>query len=96
MSGGVAYVWDQTGDFNLNCNLGMVQLEPVEEEEDMAELQEMIEQHQQYTDSPVARQVLEQWPDVLSEFIKVMPIDYKRVLEQRRRETEENVGIAGS
>jgi glutamate synthase (NADPH/NADH) large chain len=96
MSGGIAYVWDQTGDFNLNCNLGMVQLEQVEEQEDMAELREMIERHQRHTDSPVARQVLEQWPDVLSEFIKVMPIDYKRVLEQRQREKEENVGIAGS
>ncbi|MFP6648227.1 MAG: glutamate synthase-related protein, partial [Pirellulaceae bacterium] len=96
MSGGIAYVWDRTGDFNLNCNLGMVQLEQVEEQEDMAELREMIERHQRHTDSPVARQVLEQWPDVLSEFIKVMPIDYKRVLEQRRRKTEENVGIAGS
>ena len=47
-------------------------------------------------DSLQAQQVLEQWPDVLSEFIKVMPIDYKRVLEQRRRETEQNVGTTGS
>jgi glutamate synthase (NADPH/NADH) large chain len=96
MSGGIAYVWDRAGDFNMNCNLGMVQLERVEDQEDVEELRELIELHFEYTDSAVASELLEQWPDVLSEFIKVMPVDYKRVLEEQRREAEQQVKTAGS
>jgi glutamate synthase domain-containing protein 3 len=96
MSGGIAYVWDRAGDFNMNCNLGMVQLERVEDQEDVEELRELIELHFEYTDSAVAKELLEQWPDVLSEFIKVMPVDYKRVLEEQRREAEQQVKTAGS
>ncbi|MDP7206903.1 MAG: hypothetical protein QGH11_15105, partial [Pirellulaceae bacterium] len=61
----------------------------------VAELREMIERHQRHTNSPVAQQVLEQWPDVLSEFIKVMPIDYKRVLQQQQQEAEQNAETTG-
>ena len=84
MSGGVAYIWDPQGDFNMKCNLGLVQLETVEQPEDVAELLELIQLHHQYTESDVASQVLEDWPANLQQFIKVMPIDYKRVLEKQK------------
>jgi glutamate synthase (NADPH/NADH) large chain len=89
MSGGIAYVWDRTGDFNLRCNLATVELERIEEEQDISDLLEMVEQHYRYTDSPVARHVLEQWPQILDQIVKVMPIDYKRVLMERRKHDEE-------
>jgi len=90
MSGGVAYVWDAAGDFATKCNLGTVELERVEAEEDIGELLEMIEMHQTYTGSPVAERVLDQWMTIIREqFVKVMPIDLKRVLMDRRAHEEE-------
>jgi glutamate synthase domain-containing protein 3 len=89
MSGGTAYVWDVEGDFRSKCNLGMVELEPIQENGDMVELLELIEQHQEYTGSTVARDILDRWPDILTQFVKVMPIDYKRVLAERARHNEE-------
>ncbi|MFV1968698.1 MAG: glutamate synthase-related protein, partial [Pirellulaceae bacterium] len=90
MSGGVAYVWDVDGDFKLKCNLGMVELEHVESDDDIAELLEMIELHQHQTGSTMARRILEDWPRAAhEEFIKVMPTDYKRVLMERQRHDEE-------
>ncbi len=65
MSGGIAYVWDRDGDFSDKCNPGMVDLDPVEDEEDIAELRELIELHREFTGSTVAEQVLDAWPDVL-------------------------------
>ncbi len=84
MSGGVAYVWDVDGDFRVKCNLGMVELERVEHEDDVAELLELIELHEQYTESSVAHYVLDNWETVVKQFVKVMPTDYKRVLEARK------------
>jgi glutamate synthase (NADPH/NADH) large chain len=89
MSGGIAYIWDQHGDFEAKCNLGTVDLDPVDAEEDAAELRELIEQHKEYTGSQQAERVLDAWPDVLSQFVKVMPIDYKRVLADRKKHDEE-------
>jgi glutamate synthase (NADPH/NADH) large chain len=89
MSGGVAYVWDPSGNFIANCNLGMVELEKLEAEEDIAELLALIEQHAAYTGSTVAKKILAAWPAVLSQFVKVMPIDYKRVLAERKQHDEE-------
>ena len=89
MSGGAAYVWNVDGEFSERCNLEMVELEHVEAEEDIAELRELIQLHQQYTNSAVASRVLANWPDVLDQFVKVMPTDYKRVLAERRRHDEE-------
>jgi len=89
MSGGIAYVWDVAGDFEAKCNPGMVDLDPVEDDDDISELREMIELHQKYTGSEVAERILEEWPDVLNQFVKVMPTDYKRVLAERRRHDEE-------
>jgi glutamate synthase (NADPH/NADH) large chain len=89
MSGGIAYVWDPEDEFGARCNMGTVDLEAVEEDEDIAELRELIEQHREFTRSPVAERILDRWPEVLGEFVKVMPIDYKRVLQERRRHDEE-------
>jgi len=89
MSGGVAYVYDQDGDFKLKCNPGTVDLDPVEDDEDVAELRELIELHKEYTGSQVAERVLDAWPDVLGTFVKVMPTDYKRVLRERTQHDEE-------
>jgi len=84
MSGGVAYVWDPNDVFLINCNLGMVELEKVESPEDAAELRELIEKHRDFTGSTVAADVLARWDEVLPQFVKVMPTDYKRVLEESK------------
>ena len=84
MSGGIAYVWDRDGDFNLKCNLELVELEKVEGEDDIAEVRELIEKHHQYTGSTVAESVLADWDRFLSQLVKVMPTDYKRVLEEQK------------
>lgn len=89
MSGGVAYILDRDNDFNMKCNLGMVELEAVVEQEDIDELKGLIEKHQQYTDSAVAKDVLENWDATLPQFVKVMPTDYKRVLLERKQQQEQ-------
>jgi glutamate synthase domain-containing protein 3 len=89
MSGGVAYIWDHAGDFAAKCNMGMVELDTVDDEDDIAELRELLELHHKYTGSAVAGKVLDGWPEILSQFVKVMPTDYKRVLQERKRHDEE-------
>jgi glutamate synthase (NADPH/NADH) large chain len=92
MSGGIAYVWDKDDDFLTRCNLDMVELEDMTDDEDIAELLEMIEQHGEYTGSEVAKYMLDNWPEILKQFKKVMPTDYKRVIQQQREaaKAEEN------
>jgi glutamate synthase domain-containing protein 3 len=81
MSGGVAYVLDESGDFGrYRCNLEMVELEAVEVPDDIAELKALIENHSRRTGSAVARRVLDNWQKMLNQFVKVMPVDYKRAL----------------
>ena len=92
MSGGIAYVYDDDDDFITRCNLGMVVLEKVETAEDTAELKGLIERHQDKTDSSVAARILESWDESLPKFVKVMPVDYKRVLEENR--SKAGVGAA--
>jgi glutamate synthase (NADPH/NADH) large chain len=60
-----------------------------DEEDDVAELLEMIQLHQRYTGSTVAQRILDDWPAVLRQFVKVMPTDYKRVLMERKKHDEE-------
>jgi glutamate synthase domain-containing protein 3 len=67
----------------------MVDLDPVDDDDDISELREMIELHLEYTGSDVAKQILDSWPEVLSQFVKVMPTDYKRVLGERKQHDEE-------
>ena len=91
MSGGIAYVWDPDDRFTPLCNPGMVDLEAVEAEEDITELKTLIENHHRYTGSTVARNVLDNWEQSLSRFVKVMPTDYKRVLEQIKNQKQQAV-----
>lgn len=94
MSGGVAYVLDPDDRFLPHCNLEMVQLEAVEDEEDEFELRQLIEKHQRYTGSTVAERVLGNWSESIGHFHKVMPVDYKRALAELAREAaEESVEI---
>ena len=79
MSGGVAYVWDEGGDFAARCNLGLVELEDVVDEKDLAELHELITLHERFTASAVARRLLDRWPSPVQQFVKVVPTDYKRL-----------------
>ncbi len=85
MSGGIAYVWDPSGLFADRCNLEMVELERTEEFEDIEELKALIDKHLRYTASAVAGQILDNWPKAVSQFVKVMPSDYKRVLLLRKQ-----------
>ncbi len=87
MSGGVAYVWDIDGTFLQNCNLGLVELEKVDNPEDEAELKTMIEKHMAYTGSSVAARLLTQWHLYLPQFVKVMPTDYKRVIMEQKKQS---------
>ena len=83
MSGGEAYVLDESGDFANLCNPGMVGLEAVEDPADVEALQSLIQQHLDYTGSANARRVLDGWDETLPKFVKVMPYDYKRILQER-------------
>ncbi len=91
MSGGIAYVWDKEGEFLQNCNLGMVELEGLEDPEDIAEVKHLIGLHLDYTGSSVAARVLAEWDRVQPQFVKVMPVDYRRVLAQRKAKQQEAV-----
>jgi glutamate synthase (NADPH/NADH) large chain len=88
MSGGVAYIWDQHKKLSTQCNKDMVELEAVSADEDIAELKAMIEKHLQYTHSSVAKHILSDWNTALSQFVKVMPTDYKRVLAAQKKKAE--------
>ena len=80
MSGGIAYVLDEAGDFDRRCNQDMVFLERMNEAE-AEQVQAMIQKHAYYTNSDHARRILAHWDDLAPRFVKVMPKDYKRMLE---------------
>ena len=80
MSGGVAYVLDESGDFATRCNTQMVALEALDGEE-IDDLRELIQRHADYTNSQKAALVLANWSEMLPKFVKVMPKDYKRMLQ---------------
>ncbi|MBP6682126.1 MAG: glutamate synthase subunit alpha, partial [Halioglobus sp.] len=82
MSGGVAYVWDRDGEFSRMCNTETFELESLEAAADIKELHTLIENHRNYTGSTVAAHILDNWKSELARFVKVMPTDYKRVLEE--------------
>ncbi|HSJ48535.1 MAG TPA: glutamate synthase-related protein, partial [Gammaproteobacteria bacterium] len=124
MSGGIAYVLDEAGDFKDRCNLAMVDLEPVPEEDaalealdhqggdlethgkvdirsdmtrfDAQRLKVLIEQHLHYTDSSVARRILADWGQYLPKFVKVMPVDYRRALEDMKQAQQQSAGLAAA
>ena len=83
MSGGIAYVLDEQGDFDIRCNSDMVDLEPIADFEDRSLLRELIEDHVRYTSSRHAQHILDNWDAVLPKFVKVFPRDYRRILAER-------------
>ncbi len=80
MSGGVAYVLDEEGDFDYYCNMGMVELSLVEDLNDKKELSDLIALHYELTGSKVAEKILTNMDEYLERFIKVIPYEYKKVL----------------
>jgi len=93
MSGGIAYVLDENQLFDTKCNLEMVDLEPVVDEEDRAFLYQIIERHVQYTGSSHAQQILRDWIEMCPKFVKVMPIDYRLALERIKKEEAKETEI---
>ena len=117
MSGGIAYVYDEEGDFEVRCNPSMVDLEPIRREDsggmmprtdaaggadyhpdmtrfDEPRLRGLIERHLHYTGSEVARRMLDDWENRVERFVKVMPADYRRALEEMRREEAADLALA--
>ena len=84
MSGGVAYVWDKNHDFDYYCNMDMVEINLVEEASSRKELKELIRKHYLHTGSPLAGRILDDWNRYVEDFIQVVPIEYKRVLEEEK------------
>ncbi len=129
MSGGIAYVLDDSADFHLRCNMAMVELEPIADEDqaledqshqrgdlethgrvdlvhdmtryDAQRLHGLIENHMRYTGSDRARQILDNWDNYLPRFVKVMPVDYRRALQEMQAQTQaamrtgESVAVGG-
>jgi glutamate synthase domain-containing protein 2/glutamate synthase domain-containing protein 3 len=87
MSGGVAYVLDEDGEFETRCNKGMVGLETVGAD-DAAALKALIERHFSYTHSGLARQILSDWAEYVRRFVKVMPVEYRKVLAQQHLDSD--------
>ena len=83
MSGGVAYVWDPAMDFSKKCNLESFEIETLSSATDIIELKALVENHLTHTGSSLAQDILHNWNEKLTEFVKVMPTDYKRVLAER-------------
>jgi glutamate synthase domain-containing protein 3 len=89
MSGGIAYVYDPDGQFDNRCNLDLVDLELVTDDRDIEELREMISRHLKYTGSKKAAEILDNWDACLPLFVKVFPMEYRRVLGKMIKEDEE-------
>ncbi|MEW8506626.1 MAG: glutamate synthase large subunit [Candidatus Thiodiazotropha sp.] len=124
MSGGIAYVLDEAGDFNDRCNMAQVELEPIEEEDDALEaldhqggdleshglvdlsrdmtrydalrLKQLIERHLHYTNSEVAKRILNSWESMLPKFVKVMPVEYRRALKEMQAQRASSAASQGS
>ena len=84
MSGGIAYVLDEHQLFDTLCNLDMVDLESIYQEEDLRVLHDLIRRHHQWTGSVQAQRILDNWQEMSGKFVKVMPIDYRKALERQR------------
>ena len=85
MSGGIAYVLDEKGDFPRRCNTEMVKLCPLDDEAEIAEVQAMIRRHAEHTNSDRAQKILASWRQMVPKFVKVYPNDYRRVIETQKR-----------
>ena len=93
MSGGLAYVLDEAGDFRPRCNLGMVDLEPLVDTEDVETVKDLLARHIRHTQSPVAARLLVDWDRAQSKFVKVIPKDYKRVLAAMKKAQETGISV---
>ncbi len=87
MSGGVAYVYDADGDFAGHCNMSMVELDPMEER-DLGLVKDLIHRHYEYTESAVAWRILSGWKESARHFVKVMPVEYRKVLAAAHLDSE--------
>ena len=84
MSGGVAYVLNEKGNFDYFCNMEMVELSLLEDSADKKELNALITKHYEHTGSPRAKQILDNWSEYVEKFIQIVPIEYKRVLQEEK------------
>jgi glutamate synthase (ferredoxin) len=84
MSGGIAYILDEVGEFPLHCNMEMVSLLRLEDADEIASIEQMIRRHAEYTKSQRAFKVLALWDEMVPKFVKVLPNDYRRVLDAQR------------
>ncbi|MBV9121516.1 MAG: glutamate synthase large subunit, partial [Chloroflexi bacterium] len=89
MSGGVSYVYDLDGQFASRCNTSMVELTPVSDARDRESLKALIQRHGQLTESEVARRILDLWEVEVERFVKVMPLEYRKVLEAKHLDAEQ-------
>jgi glutamate synthase domain-containing protein 3 len=90
MSGGTAYVLDERQLFDTLCNLDMVDLENVWQQEDKGRLRDLIARHHDLTGSVRARYILDHWSGMIGRFVKVMPIDYRKALERMQASEQRN------
>jgi glutamate synthase domain-containing protein 3 len=88
MSGGFAFVLDEKGDFPRRVNKEMVELEDLRDPVDQKMVYELVQKHYEYTGSTRGKYVLGHWKELLSKWVKVMPVDYKRALEVMKQEKE--------
>ena len=93
MSGGIAYVLDEEGDFHTRCNMELVGLEKLEDADEIEDLWKLIQRYQSYAKCKRAEKILNEWPQYVPKFVKVMPQDYKRVLTSLKR--IESQGLSG-
>jgi glutamate synthase (ferredoxin) len=93
MSGGIAYIFDETGDFATRCNTSMADLEKLEDPEEINQVYQLIAKHAEYTKSQKALKILANWTEMIPTFVKVIPRDYKRVLEALKE--AEKSGLTG-
>ncbi|KAL6612249.1 NADH/NADPH, small subunit of glutamate synthase [Neocallimastix californiae] len=94
MSGGIAYVYDPEGRFPSKCNMELVGLEQLEESEEIEFLKNTLTKHVEYTGSSKAKTLLEDWENTLNDFVKVMPVDYKKILEKKKTKVQEEAASA--
>jgi len=85
MSGGRAFVLDEDRDFEVRVNKEMVDLEPLEDPDDLQLVRSLLQEHREATGSTLARRVLDHWEEITKKFVKVMPVDYRRVLEEQKK-----------
>ena len=91
MSGGIAYIYNDKGNFEENCNSETFELETLLDE-DLNDLKDLITRHSNYTDSAVAKEILDNWETESQKFVKVMPTDYKRVLNEMNKIKQQGNG----